>query len=172
MAADDSDEAKLHGEPLAHVPQDVPQDNVPQNVPQEMDHLADVDVTDRNAMRCPETGKFIKGWKGGGRKKGSKDKLNQQVIGTMEKLWAQRGEEIMEHLADTKPEVLAGLIARLIPQSLAEEAIQGKDSDEITDKNQEVRITLINQVRDDAALTHDDVPKLVEGEVLPPDSMH
>ena len=155
-----------------NVPHDVPQSDVPQDVPQEMDHLADVDVTDRNAMRCPETGKFIKGWKGGGRKKGSKDKLNQQVIGTMERLWAQRGEEIMEHLADTKPEVLAGLIARLIPQSLAEEAIQGKDSDEISDKNQEVRITLINQVRDDAALTHSDIPKEVQGELLSPDSMH
>jgi hypothetical protein len=165
---DDSDEAQLHGEPSAHVPHDVPQSNVPQDVPQEMDHLADVDVTDRNAMRCPETGKFIKGWKGGGRKKGSKDKLNQQVIGTMEKLWSQRGEEIMDHLADTKPEVLAGLIARLIPQSLAEEAIQGKDSDEISDRNQEVRITLINQVRDDAALTHNDIPKLVEGEIVDP----
>ena len=175
--SDDDDEAKLHGEPTAHVPHNVPQhgleSNVPQDVPQEMDHLADVDVTDRNEMRCPETGKFIKGWKGGGRKKGSKDKLNQQVIGTMERLWAQRGEEIMEHLADTKPEVLAGLIARLIPQSLAEEAIQGKDSDEITDKNQEVRITLINQVRDDAALTQHDTPRLVEGEVLPAeDSVH
>jgi len=162
------------------VPQDVPQDVphtstgdiVPQEVPQEMDHLADVDVTDRNAMRCPETGKFIKGWKGGGRKKGSKDKLNQQVIATMERLWSQRGEEIMDHLADTKPEVLAGLIARLIPQSLAEEAIQGVDSDEISDKNQEVRITLVNQAADTTAITHNDIPKLVEGEVLPADTTH
>ena len=121
---------------------------------------------ERQARRDPETGQFLKGWKGGGRKKGSKDKLNQQVIGTMEKLWAKRGEEIMEHLADTKPEVLAGLIARLIPQSLAEEAIQGKDSDEISDRNQEVRITLINQVKDDAALPHHDVPRLVEGEIV------
>ena len=120
-------------------------------------------------MRCPETGKFIKGWKGGGRKKGSKDKLNQQVIATMEKLWAQRGEEIMDHLADTKPEVLAGLVARLIPQSLAEEAIQGIDSDEISDKNQEVRITLVNQVKDDPALAHD-TPRLVEGVIDDNDS--
>ena len=36
----------------------------------------------------------------------------------MERLWAQRGDEIMEHLAAEKPEVLAGLVARLIPQSL------------------------------------------------------
>jgi hypothetical protein len=151
-----------------NVPQDVLEPDVPQDVPQEMA----IKVEGKQEGRDPETGQFVAGWKGGGRKKGSKDKLNQQVIGTMERLWAQRGEEIMEHLADTKPEVLAGLIARLIPQSLAEEAIQGKDSDDITDRNQEVRITLINQVRDDAALTSNDIPKLVEGEVLPPDTTH
>ena len=137
-------------------------DSLPLDMPQEMA----IKVEGKQEGRDPETGQFVAGWKGGGRKKGSKDKLNQQVIGTMEKLWAQRGEEIMEHLADTKPEVLAGLIARLIPQSLAEEAIQGKDSDEISDRNQEVRITLINQVKDDAALPHHDVPRLVEGEIV------
>ena len=156
-------------------------DDVPQDVP----HIAECNDDSGNMPkqmaikedgtqegRDPTTGQFVAGWKGGGRKKGSKDKLNQQVIATMEKLWAQRGEEIMDHLADTKPEVLAGLIARLIPQSLAEEAIQGIDSDEISDKSTDVRITLVNQVKDDAALTHNDIPKLVEGEVLPPDSMH
>ena len=137
-------------------------DNV-NEIPQEMA----IKVEGKQEGRNPETGQFVAGWKGGGRKKGSKDKLNQQVIGTMEKLWAQRGEEIMEHLADTKPEVLAQLIARLIPQSLAEEAIQGKDSDEISDKNQEVRITLINQVRDDVVLPHEQ-PRLVEGEIVDP----
>ena len=130
MSDYDDDEAKLHSEPSAHVPQDVPQDNVPQDVPQEMAIKED----GKQDGRDPTTGQFIAGWKGGGRKKGSKDKLNQQVIATMEKLWSQRGEEIMDHLADTKPEVLAGLVARLIPQSLAEEAIQGVDSDEISDK--------------------------------------
>ena len=139
-------------------------DSLPLDMPQEMA----IKVEGKQEGRDPETGQFVAGWKGGGRKKGSKDKLNQQVIGTMEKLWAQRGEEIMEHLADTKPEVLAGLIARLIPQSLAEEAIQGKDSDEISDRNQEVRITLVNQVADTNAITHNDIPKLVEGEVLDP----
>ena len=143
-------------------------DSLPLDIPQEMA----IKVEGKQEGRDPETGQFVAGWKGGGRKKGSKDKLNQQVIGTMEKLWAQRGDEIMEHLADTKPEVLAGLIARLIPQSLAEEAIQGKDSDEISDKNQEVRITLINQVKDDAALPHHDVPRLVEGEIVPADTTH
>ena len=144
------------------VPQDVPHDNVPQDVPQEMAIKED----GKQEGRDPTTGQFIAGWKGGGRKKGSKDKLNQQVIATMEKLWSQRGEEIMDHLADTKPEVLAGLIARLIPQSLAEEAIQGVDSDEITDKNQEVTIRLVQQASE-PALPEPAIE--VEGELLPHD---
>ena len=146
------------------VPQDVPHDIVPQEVPQEMAIKED----GKQEGRDPTTGQFVAGWKGGGRKKGSKDKLNQQVIGTMERLWAQRGEEIMDHLADTKPEVLAGLIARLIPQSLAEEAIQGVDSNEISDKNQEVTIRLVQQVSDATAITHNDISNAVEGELLDP----
>jgi len=92
------------------------------NKPQEMDHK----VVDRSECRDPETGRFVAGWKGGGRPKGAKDKLNQQVIGTLEKIWATRGDEIIEHLAAEKPEVLAGLVAKLIPQSLAAEAIEGE----------------------------------------------
>ena len=146
------------------VPQDVPHDIVPQEVPQEMAIKED----GKQEGRDPTTGQFVAGWKGGGRKKGSKDKLNQQVIATMERLWSQRGEEIMDHLADTKPEVLAGLIARLIPQSLAEEAIQGVDSNEISDKNQEVTIRLVQQVSDATAITHNDISNAVEGELLDP----
>ena len=131
------------------------------NMPQEMDHLAEVDVTDRNAMRCKETGQFIKGWKGGGRKKGSKDKLNQQVIATMERLWSQRGDEIMDHLASEKPEVLAGLVARLIPQSLAAEAITGEA--EKAQANQDVTIRLVSDQR------HEVLPsREVQGELMPP----
>ena len=134
-------------------------------IPQEMAHL---DVTDRSAMRCPETGKFLPGWKGGGRPKGAKDKLNQQVIGTLEKLWSQRGEEIMEHLASTKPEVLAGLVARLIPQSLAEEAINGEEAGK-GQGNQEVTIRLVSQ-QQEPALPEPAIE--VEGELMPPDITH
>ena len=125
-------------------------------MPQEMDHL---DVTDRGAMRCPETGKFLPGWKGGGRPKGAKDRLNQQVIGTMERLWAQRGDEIMEHLAAEKPEVLAGLVARLIPQSLAAEAITGES--EKAQGNQEVTVRVVTQQHQDVLPTRE-----VEGELV------
>lgn len=109
--------------------------------------------------RDPVTGQFVAGWKGGGRPKGAKDKLNQQVIGTLEKLWSQRGEEIMEHLAAEKPEVLAGLVAKLIPQSLAAEAITGET--EKAQGNQEVTVRVVTQ-------QHQDVlpPREVEGELM------
>ena len=113
--------------------------------------------------RDPVTGQFVAGWKGGGRPKGAKDKLNQQVIGTLEKLWSQRGEEIMEHLAAEKPEVLAGLVAKLIPQSLAAEAITGET--EKAQGNQEVTVRVVTQQHQDVlpprevegVLEHDDV---------------
>ena len=113
--------------------------------------------------RDPKTGQFVAGWKGGGRPKGSKDKLNQQVIGTLEKIWASRGDEIIEHLAAEKPEVLAGLVAKLIPQSLAAEAIEG----EATGKgqgNQEVTIKVVTDQSRDVL-----PPREVEGELLPHD---
>ena len=125
------------------------------------------------ALRDPVTGKFLKGTKAGpGRPKGLKDKLNVQVISTLEKIWAQRGEEVMEHLASTKPEVLAGLVARLIPQDLATQAINGDDETEKSNSNQEVTIRLVQQVSDTTAITHSDIPNVVEGELLPADTTH
>ena len=125
-------------------------------IPQEM-------AIKQDGGRDPVTGQFVQGWKGGGRPKGSKDKLNQQVIATMERLWKERGDEIMEHLASTKPEVLAGLVARLIPQSLAEEAIQGEGAEK-GQGNQEVTIRLVSQATEAPALE----AREVEGELLPP----
>ena len=109
--------------------------------------------------RDPVTGQFVAGWKGGGRPKGSKDKLNMQVIATMERLWSQRGDEIMEHLAAEKPEVLAGLVARLIPQSLAAEAITGES--EKAQSNQEVTVRVVTQQHQDVLPTRE-----VEGELM------
>ena len=134
---------------------DLDTDNVTE-IPQEM-------AIKQDGGRDPSTGQFIKGWKGGGRPKGSKDKLNQQVIGTLEKIWAVRGEEIIEHLAAEKPEVLAGLVAKLIPQSLAAEAIEGESQ-----KNQghsNVTIKVVTQ-------QHQDVlpPREVEGELMHDDT--
>ena len=132
-------------------------DSLPLDMPKE---------TAVKAIRDPATGQFLKGTAAGpGRPKGSKDRLNVQVIETLEKLWASRGAEIIDQLAAEKPEVIASLIARMIPQELATQAITGKDEEDQGVTSPEVRITLVNQVKD-AALPHTDVPRLVEGEVM------
>ena len=111
------------------------------------------------ALRDPVTGQFLKGTKPGpGRPKGSKDRLNVQVIDTLEKLWASRGAEIMDQLAAEKPEVLASLVARLIPQQLAEQAITG--SEEKVQADQEVTIRVTQQTQDVLP------PREVEGELM------
>ena len=119
------------------------------------------------ALRDPVTGQFLKGTAAGpGRPKGSKDKLNVQVIETLEKLWASRGAEIIDQLAAEKPEVVAQLIARMIPQQLATEAITG-EADKVQGK-QEVTIRLVQQVAEEPALP----AREVEGELLPSDTTH
>ena len=141
---------------------------LPLDMPEE---TAAVQVYEKS-QRCPVTGKFLPGNVGGGRPKGSKDKLNKQVISTLEALWEARGADMVEQLAAEKPEVMMAMISRMIPQALAAEAISGVDSTDNSQGNQEVRITLVNQAADTAAITHDDIPKLVEGEVLPADTTH
>lgn len=156
-------------------------DDVPQDVP----HVAEcnddvaespketVGDTSPRVIRDPITGKFLAGTKAGpGRPKGLKDRLNIQVIETLEALWSKRGAEIIDQLAAEQPAVVAQLIARMIPQELATQAITGEDSTENTQGNQEVRITLVNQAADTTAITHNDIPKLVEGEVIPADTTH
>ena len=138
------------------------------NMPEE---TAAVQVYEKS-QRCPVTGKFLPGNVGGGRPKGSKDKLNKQVISTLEKLWEARGADMVEQLAAEKPEVMMAMISRMIPQALAAEAITGIDNAENSQGNQEVTIRLVQQVADTPAITHNDIPKPVEGELLPPDSMH
>lgn len=120
------------------------------------------------ALRDPVTGQFLKGTAPGpGRPKGSKDRLNVQVIETLEKLWASRGAEIIDQLAAEKPEVVASLIARLIPQELATQAITGEEEKK-AEGNQEVTIRLVQQSTEPAL-----PPREVEGELLPPeDSVH
>ena len=123
--------------------------------------------TSPRVIRDPITGKFLAGTKAGpGRPKGLKDRLNVQVIETLEALWSKRGAEIIDQLAAEKPEVVASLIARLIPQDLATQAITG-DDEQKAQTNQEVTIRLVSQATEQPALP----AREVEGELLPPESV-
>ena len=113
------------------------------------------------ALRDPVTGQFLKGTTPGpGRPKGSKDRLNVQVIQTLERLWESRGAEIMDQLAAEKPEVLASLVSRLIPQQLAAEAITGET--EKAQGNQEVTIKVVTDQSHDVLPPREVVGELVD----------
>ena len=117
--------------------------------------------------RDPVTGKFLAGTKAGpGRPHGAKSQFNKQVVDSLQALWERDGDELLEQLARDKPEVIMAMVSRMIPPQLAAEAITGET--EKAEGNQEVRITLINQVADTSAITHNDIPKLVEGEIVDP----
>ena len=118
--------------------------------------------TARNTvLRDPVTGKFLAGTRAGpGRPKGRKDRLNVQVIETLEALWTKRGAEIIDQLAAEKPEVVASLIARLIPQQLAEQAITG-DDEQKAQGNQDVTIRVVTDQRQDVL-----PPREVVGELM------
>ena len=124
--------------------------------------------TSPRVLRDPITGKFLAGTKAGpGRPKGLKDRLNVQVIATLEALWEKRGADIIDQLAAEKPEVVASLIARMIPQELATQAITG-DLEDKAQHNQEVTIRLVQQSSEPAL-----PPREVEGELLlDDDTMH
>jgi hypothetical protein len=111
-------------------------------------------------LRDPVTGKFMKGTRAGpGRPKGRLDQLNVQVVSTLEALWTERGAEIINQLAAERPEVVAQLVARLIPTSLAEQAITG--SDDKVQQDQEVTIRVVTDQR------HDELPiREVVGELM------
>ena len=120
-----------------------------------------------DVKRDPVTGKFLAGTKAGpGRPHGAKSQFNKQVVDSLQQLWERDGAEMLEVLARDKPEVIMAMVSRMIPQQLAAEAITGET--EKAEGNQEVRIRLVNQVADTNAITHNDIPKLVEGEVLDP----
>ena len=120
-------------------------------------------------LRDPITGKFLAGTKAGpGRPKGRRDQLNVQVIETLEALWTKRGAEIIDQLAAEKPEVVASLIARLIPQQLAEQAITG-DDEQKGQGNQDVTIRVVTDQRSDVLPPREVVGELMhddDGDVL------
>jgi hypothetical protein len=139
--------------------------------PEEMDHNKNMEQVDRSDCRDASTGRFTKGWKGGGRPLGSKDRFSVSVMEALEATFHANKEELLTTLASEKPDVFMGLIAKLLPTAVIQEDMMGT-ADNNSNDNKDIRITLVQQVSDATAITHSDIPKEVQGELLPPDSMH
>ena len=142
-------------------------DDDTRNMPEEMDHNKNMEQVDRSACRDAQTGRFTAGWKGGGRPVGSKDRFTKRVIDTLEACWEANADEMLAQLAAEKPEVIMGMIAKLMPNNLIEEDISGITADS-SRSIPEVTIRLVNKVEDDTpALSRE-----VQGELMLPDSVH
>ena len=138
----------------------------PAELPEEMDHKREMEPVDRSACRDPQTGRFTKGWKGGGRPIGSKDRFSKRVLDTLEACWEANADEMLTQLAAEKPEVIMGMIARLMPANLIQEDITGIGDDGSKNKT-DVTIRLVSQAPEEPAL-----PRPVDGELLPSDTTH
>jgi hypothetical protein len=146
-------------------------ESLPLDIPEEMDHNKSLEQVDRSDCRDAATGRFTKGWKGGGRPVGSKDRFSVSVMEALEATFHANKEELLTTLASEKPDVFMGLIAKLLPTAVIQEDMMGTSANNSND-NKDIRITLVQQVSDATAITHSDIPKLVEGEVLPADTTH
>ena len=117
-------------------------------------------------LRDPVTGKFLAGTAAGpGRPHGAKSQFNKQVIDSLQALWEKNGAEMLDQLAAEKPEVIMGMVSRMIPQALAAEAI----TNEKADGNQgdtEVTIRVVTDQRQDVL-----PPREVEGELITHDNV-
>ena len=137
---------------------DVCTSDIPDNKP--------LDKPKGKVLRDPVTGKFLAGTAAGpGRPHGAKSQFNKQVIDSLQALWEKNGAEMLEQLAAEKPEVIMGMVSRMIPQALAAEAI----TNEKAEGNQGDTEVTIRVVTDQS---HDVLPpREVEGELITHDNV-
>lgn len=65
------------------------------------------------------TGQFVKGHKGGpGRKKGSKFALAETFIADLHSFWQERGMQVIEDAAKSKPADLIKAVASILPKDV------------------------------------------------------
>ena len=74
---------------------------------------------------------------------------------------------MLAQLAAEDPKVIMAMVAKLMPSALIEEDITGVTANNSND-NKDIRITLVQQVSDATAITHNDISNAVEGELLDP----
>ena len=102
-------------------------------------------------QRDPITGHFLPGNKGGGRPKGSKDKVSQKLVGLMTDLMERRGEELIERIADNNPSDALAILTRIVPQAELQRIFLDGDG-ENANKINNIQITLVAKQDSEPAL--------------------
>ncbi len=84
-------------------------------------------MTDRN----PETGRFLTGNSGGGRPKGSRNRLGEQFLETLAQDFAVHGQQAIVDCREEKPTEYVKVVAGLLPKELL---VRKDPVDEMSDK--------------------------------------
>jgi hypothetical protein len=71
-----------------------------------------------NNGRDPSSGRFLTGNSGGGRPKGSRNKLSEQFISDLYDEWEKSGPEVLTTVAKTDPVALMRCVAGLLPHKV------------------------------------------------------
>lgn len=85
----------------------------------------------------PETGRFVTGNIGGGRGKGSRNKLGEAFIQDMYADWEQNGADVITKVRTEKPDAYLKVVASILPQQLN---VRVSEYDELTDDQIDRRI--------------------------------
>lgn len=68
--------------------------------------------------RDPKTGRFLTGNNGGGRPKGSRNRLGEQFLDDLYALWETDGVAALKQARDEKPMEFVKMVAGLLPKEL------------------------------------------------------
>jgi hypothetical protein len=68
--------------------------------------------------RDPESGRFVTGNIGGGRPKGSRNKLAEAFIFDLHDEWARSGPDVLKRLARDDPAALVRTVAQILPKEI------------------------------------------------------
>jgi hypothetical protein len=68
--------------------------------------------------RDPETGRFLTGNNGGGRPKGSRNKLGEQFLADLHAEWKKSGPAALKAMAENDPSGFVRVVANILPREL------------------------------------------------------
>lgn len=70
------------------------------------------------ADRDPKTGQFLKGYKGGGRTKGARNKLGEAFLADMLHAWEESGSSAIQEVIEKRPHDFLKVVAGILPRDI------------------------------------------------------
>lgn len=118
-------------------------------------------MTDKAPDKDKVTGRFLTGNNGGGRPKGSRNKLGEQFLSDLQELWAEEGADVLKEARDDRPMEFAKMVAGILPKELL---VRKAPEEDMTDD--ELADTL-DALRDVARRLRGGDPSIGEGTEAP-----